>query len=220
MAPRAALFDMDRTLLSASTAILYTRYRHRRGEIGWAHLARVALWHLQYTLGVVDAERVARLALQEYQGKPEAALAALTESWFTSEVLAHVRAAARRCVSAHRAAGDTLAIVTGATPYVARPLARELGIEHVVASDLEVDVAGRLTGRLSGPICFGIGKLRRTEEFAQRFGLRLEDAIFYSDSITDVPLLERVGTPVAVCPDRRLRRFARQRGWRIEDWYV
>ncbi|HET9959048.1 MAG TPA: HAD-IB family hydrolase [Polyangiaceae bacterium] len=215
---RAALFDMDKTLLSANTAWLYTQHRRRQGEVGLRELARVSYWLLQYSMGIVDAERIARTALRDYAGRAASALAQTSDSWFKEHVRGYVRERARGVVEAHRRAGDHLAIVTGATRYAAEPLARELGIDHVVCSELEVDSEGRLTGLPNDPICYGVGKLQRTEQLASRLGFRIEEAAFYSDSITDLPLLERVGTPVAVCPDRRLRSLARRRGWRVEEW--
>ncbi|MFZ5894260.1 MAG: HAD family hydrolase [Myxococcota bacterium] len=215
---RAALFDMDRTLLETNTALLYTRYRRDRGEIGWGSMLQVGYWLLQYSFGVIDAQKVALSALKEFSGKEERLLVDNCEAWFQSYVLRHVRDAARRTVDAHRRAGDHLAIVTGATPYATAPLARELGIEHIVTSELEVGSDGRLTGRPVDPLCYGAGKVERTRVLAQKLGFELAEATFYSDSITDLPLLEVVGTPVAVSPDRRLLRVAKQRGWRIEWW--
>lgn len=215
---RAALFDMDRTLLETNTALLYTRYRRDRGEIGWGTMLQVGYWLLKYSFGVIDAQKVALSALRDFTGKEERMLLDGSEAWFRDYVLEHVRDAARRTVDAHREAGDHLAIVTGATPYAAAPLARELGIDHLVASELEVGDDGRLTGRPIDPLCYGAGKVQRTRRLAEKLGFDLSQATFYSDSITDLPLLECVGTPVAVSPDRRLRRVARQRGWRIEHW--
>ena len=218
VARRAALFDMDRTLLSANTALLYTRYRRDRGEIGLGHVLRVVYWLAKYTLGVIDAEKVALSALREYTGRAEQDLLDSSELWFRDYVLKHVRETGRAVVERHRDAGDYLAIVTGATPYAAGPLARELAIEHLVCSELEIDARGCLTGRPRDPLCYGAGKLERTARLAAELGFDLHEAVFYSDSITDLPLLEQVGTPVAVCPDRRLRGVARARGWRIEEW--
>lgn len=214
----AALFDMDRTLLAGSSAVLWTRYRKQRGEIGWGEVLRVAYWMVQYTFGVIDAERVAAKALLEFEGKHVETLAAEVELWFRDYVVRHVRDAGRRAVERHRRAGDLLAIVTASTGYTARPLARELGIDHVVSSELEVNPQGCLTGRAVTPLCYGFGKVERTERFAKALGFSLDEAVFYSDSITDLPLLERVAKPVAVCPDQRLRRAARERGWPVEWW--
>ncbi len=216
--PRAALFDMDRTLIRRETASLYVRYQYERGEAGLRDLARVFFWVTQYTFGVIDAPRVARKALAAYEGMPEATMVARCDDWFTSHVERYVADKGRAAVERHRERGDLLAIVTGATPYMARPLARRLRIDHVVASELEVDGEGRFTGRAADPLCIGEGKVVRTERLARELGFRLEDATFYSDSLTDLPLLERVKEPIVVNPDPRLRRVAKRRGWAIERW--
>ncbi len=217
MVRRAALFDMDRTLVRIDTATLYVRYQRDQGEASWRDALRVAGWMFQYTLGVIDAPRVAERALESFKGKQEEWLRTTCEEWFVDYVLEHVAEQGRDAVKRHREAGDLLAIITGATPYAARPLARELGIEHVVATHLEVE-DGRFTGKVKPPMSYGVGKVELAERLALEQGFRVEDATFYSDSITDLPLLERVKTPVAVNPDTRLRRLARKRGWKIEQW--
>lgn len=108
--------------------------------------------------------------------------------------------------------------MTGASPYAARPLARRLGIPHVVASELEVDPNGLFTGRFVDPLCYGKGKIVRATRLAEEHGFVLGESTFYSDSYTDLPLLEAVAEPVIVNPDPRLERVARKRGWRIEAW--
>ncbi|MCA9620474.1 MAG: HAD family hydrolase [Myxococcales bacterium] len=214
---RVALFDMDRTLVRRDTATLWMRFRRDRGEASLRDMGRVAWWLFQYTLGVVDAPAVARKALADYRGTPEARMAELCRDWFTDYVLEHVAEEGRRAVARHREAGDGLAIVTGATRYAAEPLATELGIDKVAFTGLEVDAEGLFTGRVSGPMCYGADKITHVRKL---FGpdLDLREAVFYSDSITDLPLLEAVGEPVVVNPDARLRRLALRRGWRVEQW--
>jgi HAD superfamily hydrolase (TIGR01490 family) len=214
---RAALFDMDRTLVRVETASLYVRHQRRMGQAGWRDGARVAWWVAQYTLGVVDAARVTELALATVAGLPEAAMASRCDEFFRLYAERHVGHAARAAVRRHRAAGDLTAVVTAASPYAARPLARMLGIGHVVASELEVS-GHRLTGRAVPPLCYGEGKLARARAFAAAAGFDLAAATFYSDSISDLPLLLAVGEPVVVNPDPRLRREARARRWRVEAW--
>jgi HAD superfamily hydrolase (TIGR01490 family) len=216
--PRAALFDMDRTLIRRETASLYVRFQRERGEASLRDLVRVLYWVGQYTLGVIDAPAVAARALEGFAGMTETDLAARCDDWFASHVEAHIADQGRVVVERHRARGDLLAIVTGATAYAARPLARRLRIDHVVASELMIDQQGRLTGQPEPPLCIGPGKVVRAERLATELGFRLDEATFYSDSITDLPLLERVAEPVAVNPDLRLRRQAKRRGWRIERW--
>ncbi len=215
---RAALFDMDRTLVRKETASLYVRYQRELGEARRRDLLRVTYWVMQYTLGVIDAPEVARRALRSIAGTSEAMLAARCDDWFRRRVEPHICDLGRRAVERHRERGDLLAIVTGASPYAARPLGRRLGIEHVVASELEVDDAGRFTGRFVEPLCIGHGKVERAKRLADELGFALSEATFYTDSYTDLPLLELVGEPVVVNPDPRLRRVAAKRGWRVETW--
>jgi HAD superfamily hydrolase (TIGR01490 family) len=215
---RAALFDMDRTLVRKETASLYVRYQRELGEATTRDLLKVTFWVAQYTLGVIDAPQVAARALKSLAGTYESVMAARCDDWFRRCVEQHVADRGRRAVEKHRAQGDLLAIVTGASPYAARPLARRLEIAHVVSSELEVADDGRFTGRYVEPLCIAEGKVTRARRFADEIGFRLEDAVFYSDSYTDLPLLELVGEPVAVNPDFRLGRVAKKRGWRIERW--
>jgi HAD superfamily hydrolase (TIGR01490 family) len=209
---------MDRTLLRKETASLYVRYQRERGEASLRDLARVLFWVGQYTLGVIDAPAVAARALADFAGMAETVMSARSDEWFASHVEPHIADEGRAVVERHQAAGDLLAIVTGATRYTARPLARRLRIDHVVVSELEVDASGRFTGRPSGPLCIGEGKVVRAEQLAVELGFRLDEATFYSDSLTDLPLLERVKEPVVVNPDPRLARVASRRGWRVERW--
>jgi HAD superfamily hydrolase (TIGR01490 family) len=215
---RAALFDLDRTLVRKETATLYVRYQREIGEVGLRDLLRVSYWVAKYTLGILDAQAVAARAVSTLEGTPETDMIARCDAWFPRWVEPHIADLGRRAVERHKQSGDLVAIVTGATPYVARPLARTLGIDHVVASTLEIDASGRFTGRPEQPLCIGEGKVTRAERFAAAQGFALEEAVFYTDSCTDLPLLLRVGEPVAVNPDPRLARQARKRGWRIERW--
>jgi HAD superfamily hydrolase (TIGR01490 family) len=216
--PRAALFDLDRTLVRKNTGSLYVRRQRRLGQATLADDLRVAFWMLQYTFGVVDAEAVAARALAKLAGQPEREMTTFCEGLFREDIAPHLAREARVAVERHRRAGDLLAIVTGASRYVATPVARALEIDHLVASELDVDAAGRFTGRFVAPLCYAQGKLARARALAERQGFRLEDASFYSDSISDLPLLEAVGEPVVVNPDPRLRRLASARGWRVERW--
>jgi HAD superfamily hydrolase (TIGR01490 family) len=215
---RAALFDMDRTLIRRETGTLYVRYQRALGEATRLDLLRVIYWVARYTIGMIDAPEVAKRVIWPLRGTPEMALAARCDDWFRRDVEHHICDLGRRAVERHRARGDLLAIVTGASPYVARPLARRLGIPHVLASELEVDGEGIFTGRFVDPLCYGVGKITLARKLAEEHGFVLEESTFYSDSYTDLPLLEAVAEPVVVNPDRRLARVAKRRGWRVERW--
>ncbi|MFO0591879.1 MAG: HAD family hydrolase [Polyangiaceae bacterium] len=216
--PRAALFDMDRTLLRVETVSLYVKHQRRMGEATLWDAIKASYWLLQYTFGILDAPKVAEKVLVGLAGMPETVLAARCDDWFLEYVERHITDEGRRTVERHQKAGDVCAIVTAASPYAARPLGRILGIEHVVSSEFDVDGKGIFTGRVSPPLCIGTGKVTRAQALADRLGFSLDDAIFYTDSVQDLPLVERVGEAVCVNPDPRLGRIARKRGYRIERW--
>jgi putative phosphoserine phosphatase/1-acylglycerol-3-phosphate O-acyltransferase len=117
-------------------------------------------------------------------------------------------------VESHRAAGHLTALLTSATRYVADPLAAELGVPHVRVSTLVVR-DGLFSGEAVRPLCYGRGKVYWAERFAAEHDVDLGSSWFYSDSITDLPVLELVGHPVVVHPDPRLRRIAQQRAWPV-----
>jgi HAD superfamily hydrolase (TIGR01490 family) len=214
---RAALFDLDRTLVTRDTASLFIRYERSRGDASALDLVRVAWWMARYSVGALDAERVATKVALRYREKRETWLSERGKECYAESIREHVSDEARRVVAEHRSAGALVAIVTSGTEYTARPLAEDLSIEHLICSRMEVK-GGTFTGRVHTPLCYGAGKVTLTRALAAERGFALEDACFYSDSITDLPLLEAVGTPIVVNPDARLRGHAQKRGWPIERW--
>ena len=220
MSSYIALFDMDRTLLDINTAALYVRWRKRHGQNTNIDVLRVALWMLKYKFGLLDAPRVADQVMRRFRGDWEDALQLDCNRWYQEEIRTHIVAQGRATVEQHRAAGAVVAVVTSSTRYAACPLANELHIPHVVCTELEIDDAGRFTGRITEPLCFGDGKAQRAKTWAQSIGLDISQAYFYTDSITDAPLLNIVAKPIAVNPDPRLRRLAKSNAWRIENWQI
>lgn len=212
----AALFDLDHTVLTSDTGMSWMRFQRRRGELSTAGLARAIGWSLLYKAAVLDLEALATRLTAELTDEPEAPMIEAAAAWYAQDVVPMIAPAARHAIATHRAAGDVVALATGATQYAAESVARGLGIEHTLCSRLEV-VDGRFTGKLAA-MCFGVHKVTLVEAFAQVAGIDLATSTFYSDSYNDLPMLARVGTPVAVNPDVRLWRHARAHGWRIEQW--
>jgi len=119
-------------------------------------------------------------------------------------------------IDQHRKAGDELCLLTAITNYLAEPLANYLKIENYCCNRMEVE-NGVFTGRMVKPLCYGKAKLDYAKEFAEQKGVNLADCTYYTDSITDLAVLEGIGYPVATNPDPLLRREALKRGWRIID---
>ena len=212
----AALFDMDNTLLRGDTGMSWTRFLYKRGELPAAMVAKAVYWSALYKLAVLDMDAVVTRIVANLAGDSEAEMIAKCGEWYEREIAPLVAPAARVAIEYHRAAGHTIAIATGSTIYAARPVARGVGIDHVLSSELEVD-RGVFTGRASA-LCFGQHKVALAERWAAQHGVDLAASYFYSDSYNDLPMLERVGTAIAVNPDARLRRHAMRRGWSAPRW--
>lgn len=216
--PRAvALFDMDDTLVRANTAGLYFVDRYRNRELSRAQMARILWINLGYRLNLVDMAGLIRAGVTEVAGVPEQDMQAICQRLYDAEVRPRLCPRALEALRRHQADGDVCAIVTASTPYVARLLARELGIDHLLCTELEVD-QGRFTGRLLGDPCFGPAKVDRARRLADDHGLPLREGWFYTDSHSDWPLLAAVGNPRVVRPDPRLRLLAWRKGWPVLPW--
>lgn len=214
-----ALFDLDKTLLDTSSAQLYARFLYRSGELRRSDLARVMWWGMLSRLGVLDMNALIPRLMAEAAGEDEAKMRERCDRWFVQDVVSHLTERGQAKVQMHRAEGHVVALVSASTQYVVGPMAAFLGIPgQYVCTHLESQ-DGRLTGRIVPPVCYGQGKVVWAERFAAEHGIDLAASFFYSDSISDLPLLERVAHPVAVNPDPRLRRLARRRGWPIERFF-
>jgi len=214
---RAAFFDMDRTLVRAHTGRLYLRWRLARGEMSKREALRGAVWLAQYRLGVADASAILGQALRSVVGMEEQRLEVDCQLWYTEMVKEQVSEAARSEVTRCQSEGTLCVILSASTTYAVAPLAKDLGIDHLLCTQLEVQ-EGRFTGAYSEPLCYGAGKVKLAERWSVEHGVNLEQCSFYSDSVSDLPMLERVGEPRVVNPDLRLRLSAAKRGWPVERW--
>lgn len=210
----AAFFDIDGTLVSVNTAPLYARYMRRHGRARRRDLIRTAYYLLQYRLNMLDIDRAFERASDLIRGQDEAETKAFCEQWYQEVVRDYLVPQMLEQVEEHRRAGHELALLSSSTNYLAEPLARDLRVDHLLVTRLEV-VDGRFTGRAIAPVCYGRGKVHWARAFAGERDVDLAQSFFYTDSVTDVPVLELVGHPRIVNPDRLLRREARRRGWEI-----
>ncbi len=210
----AALFDVDGTLIERNSASLYMSHLRRTGQARRRDVARTLWYLLQYKLGLLDIQSALATSMTWVRGRDEASMAEDCRQWYAQEVRAFVFPAMAKLVEAHREAGHLPVILTSATRYLAEPLGADLGIRHHLVSQLVVE-NGRFTGEAVRPLCYGKGKVWWAERFAAEHDVDLASSYFYTDSITDLPVLDRVGHPRVVRPDPRLRRVAQQRGWQI-----
>ena len=209
-----ALFDVDGTLIARNSATLYMRHLRRTGQARRRDLAKTLYYLLRYKLGRLDLDEALHESTRFIRGKAEASTRTDAQGWYERDVRQWLYPQMAERVAEHRRAGHVVALVTSATRYLAGPLAAELGIEHFLVTQLVVR-DGAFTGEAVRPLCYGAGKVHWARELAAREGIELGASYFYTESITDLPLLEAVGHRRIVHPDLPLRRLAQQRGWPI-----
>jgi HAD superfamily hydrolase (TIGR01490 family) len=205
---------MDRTLIAGNSGVSFMRYSFQRGKTTRWNLIKSLFDYVRYRYDVIDMEKAYRASLRPLIGVREEELVQFCQEWFEEVLKRIIYPEAGTMIRRHQEAGEKVAIISNAVTYAVEPLGRYLGIPHVLATRLEV-CGGLFTGNYVEPLCFRHGKVHWAERLALELGGRLQESTFYTDSITDLPLLERVENPRVVNPDPKLRGLARKRGWPI-----
>jgi HAD superfamily hydrolase (TIGR01490 family) len=222
-APRAvaAFFDLDRTLVPGSSLFPLVWEMRRRGCLTWRDVARLGFDQARYrAVGEGNAEsleRVREVSLRAIRGWPRDWLLELARGVVQNALLPRAYPQGVLIAHAHRWSGREVYLVTSAPEDYALLLADALGMDGALGTRAEV-AGGRFTGRLVGPINRGPEKARRIAALAANRGIDLDESFAYGDSISDLPMLELVGNPLAVNADRRLRAVARERGWQVLEF--
>jgi HAD superfamily hydrolase (TIGR01490 family) len=217
----AAFFDLDKTLLPGAALVPLAREMYRQRMFTFGTIARVAVDQLIYRIsGAEDEELMERakdLTLGSVRGKTAEEIRSLAGGVAREEIIPRFYPQAVELLSRHKRAGREVYISSSSPQDFLALLAEELDIDGVIGTRAAVR-DGRYTGELEGPMCHGPEKARRVAELAAERGIDLSRSFAYSDSLNDLPMLEMVGTPVAVNPDRRLLQVARRRGWEVLDY--
>lgn len=208
-------YDVDHTLLRGTSGVRFLLTGVRSGVFSPATLVYLPVLALRYRLGRLDLD-VDRRVVRPIRDLGTGELDELARRSYAA-VRHRVYDEARTLLAERKARGRRAVLATSSLDVIVRPLAEELGVDEVLAASFEAE-GGRYTGRLAGPPLFGEHKMRAVLDYIARSGLEPSRCAFFSDSVTDLPLLEAVGEPVAVNPDSRLRVVARRRGWPILRW--
>ena len=211
----AAFFDMDKTVLRIDTLRSWIAYQRKSGEISTTDLLRGMYWGILYRLALTSFDDMEN-SFSTMAGDSEYDLTQKGQRWFRECVEPEISSDAVKAIEHHRQRGEKTVLLTASTQYTPEALSAILNIDYTLCSRLEV-VDGRFTGRLESR-CYGKHKVCAAEEFAQSHGVNLDRSTFYSDSYLDLPMLNRIQTPVAVNPDWRLKRHSKRAGWKIEYW--
>ena len=217
----AAFFDLDKTIISRSSSLALGRPLYRAGLVSRGQLMRGAYAQLVYLLVGADEDRMERLKegmLRLTKGWDRAQVELLVEEVMLEVIDPYVYQEALDLIAEHQSLGRRIYIVSSSPEEVVRPLARHFGVSGVIATRAAVGSDNRYTGELEF-YAYGEQKAEAIRAIAKRARVDLTESFAYSDSITDVPMLEAVGHPVAVNPDRDLRRVAEERGWEVRIFH-
>lgn len=223
MSAIAAIFDLDKTLLLDSSEQMIVRYLRQTGRaaqyIRLIPLLKVLLPMLLFRVGVLRADAAMRRLATMAVGISVDEFWLVINEWFREMAVHAISTDGAQKVAWHRSQGHIPVICSGGSQFSVQPVAAHLKIEHAIFTDWLVQ-DGRLLGQLRLPIAYAEGKVYWMERWAAQQGVDLTQSFFYTDSVSDRPLLEHVGHPIAVNPDKKLARLARLRRWEIQRWDV
>lgn len=208
-----AIFDLDNTLLSGDSDYLWGRYLVELGVVDGDDYERAnAQFYEDYRAGRLDIDAFLAFALRPLRDNDPADLYRWRGEFLSKRIEPCIGQPALDLVDQHRRRGDTLLVITATNAFVTAPIVERFGIRHLIATEPERDGTG-FTGRVAGIPAFQAGKVTRLEAWLSERDEDLAGSTFYSDSINDLPLLERVDHAVTVDPDPDLAEAARARGW-------
>ncbi len=210
----AAFFDFDRTLIAGFSASAFVREWVGSGRASASELARTAAAALEFQLGGGGFSDFVTQTMVMVKGLEEEQYRDIARSIFERDLATSIYPEARELVKAHQRMGHTIAVISSATHYQIDPVAEDLGIEHVMCTQVVVE-NGRFTGEVVHPTCYGQGKAVAARDFAAKHSVELGHSFFYTDSDEDLPLLEIVGRPRPVNPNRRLAAIAAKHVWPV-----
>ena len=212
------LFDLDNTLLNGDSDFEWSQFLIRIGVLDRELFeAKNIAFYEHYKAGTLDIQEFLDFQLKPLSRHARKTLDEWHQRFMREQALGMITQAARDLVNRHRAAGDICVIITATNSFVTAPIAREFGVEYLIATEPE-HKNGEFTGNVTDVPCFREGKITRLESWLREQGWSLDsfaDTTFYSDSLNDLPLLAKVKNPIAVNPDDTLRNHAEQHGWPV-----
>lgn len=215
---RLVLFDLDNTLLNGDSDFEWAQFLIEQGALDREVFeARNLEFYDQYKAGTLDIHEFLDFQLKPLSRHPRPQLDAWHKEFMKNKILPMITKKARDLVNRHLRAADLCAIVTATNSFVTAPIAREFGVDNLIATEPE-QVDGEFTGGVAGTPCFRDGKVARLEDWLEQRNLAwlaFSESWFYSDSLNDLPLLGKVTHPVAVGPDATLKGHAEKNGWPV-----
>lgn len=210
-----AIFDLDNTLLNGDSDYMWGQFLAQQGRVDTKHYEKEnQRFYDEYVAGTLDIFEFLEFSLAPLSQMDMSELAELHNCFMDEYIRPVITTQSRSLIKKHVEQNDTLLIITATNLFITAPIAEELGIPNILATDAEI-INDRYTGRVYGTPCFQEGKVERLKTWLKETDENLADSYFYSDSHNDLPLLELVKKSIAVDPDDTLRSHAEMRGWDI-----
>lgn len=210
-----AIFDLDNTLLDGDSDYLWGQFLSQQGLVDSTFYEKEnQRFYDEYVDGTLDIFEFLEFSLAPLSQIEMSKLEQLHNQFMQENILPAITKKSRALIQKHIASQDTLLIITATNLFITAPIAEELGIQNILATEPE-KVNNSYTGKVFGTPCFREGKVERLKVWLKETGGNLADSCFYSDSHNDLPLLEMVTKPIAVDPDDTLRSHAEMKGWDI-----
>ena len=210
-----ALFDLDNTLLAGDSDYLWGVFLAEQGIVdGKFYEQENQRFYDEYKQGTLDIFEFLAFSLKALSENSAETLRRLQHQFLEEKIRPIMSPASFELIEKHRAAGDTLLVITATNSFVTAPIVEAFGINNLLATEPEIK-NGKYTGQVAGTPCFQEGKVERLNSWMKNNNMNLENSWFYSDSHNDLPLLKLVANPVTVDPDESLHKFASQHDWPI-----
>lgn len=210
-----AIFDLDNTLLNGDSDYLWGQFLSQQGHVDSAFYEKEnQRFYDEYVAGTLDILEFLEFSLAPLRQIEMSELTQLHNQFMDECIRPVITTKSRALIQEHINKKDTLLIITATNLFITAPIAKELEIPNIIATEPEI-VNNRYNGKVSGTPCFREGKVERLKVWLKETGGNLADSCFYSDSHNDLPLLEMVTKPIAVDPDETLRSHAEMKGWDI-----
>jgi HAD superfamily hydrolase (TIGR01490 family) len=212
-----AFFDLDRTLISGVSGKILMQQAYKNGIISAANMLQGIAYSFLYKFSYMSPDKVIVKMVNNLKGISDSVIKDLAKNTFDDYIKNSIREKAVYEIKKHKINQGKTIILSASLSCICDLVKDYLKMDDSLSSDLETE-NGILTGKPNGSYCYGQQKYTRAIQYCEENNYSLADAYFYSDSISDLPLLQVVGNPVCVCPDSSLRQIAEKSGWTINDW--
>ena len=212
-----AFFDLDRTLIAGVSGKILMQQAYKNGIISAANILQGIGYSFLYKFGFMSPDKIIVKMVHNLKGISESVIKVLAKNTFDDYIKNSVREKAFNEIKNHKKNQGKTIILSASLSCICEPVKDYLKMDDSICSNLEIE-NGFFTGKPNGSYCYGQEKYMRAIRYCEENNYSLADAYFYSDSISDLPLLQVVGNPICICPDDSLRQIAEKSGWTVCDW--